>query len=90
MSKKQLIELVAHELKSSKTDASVSVEAVLTSIKEIIKKNGLLRLIGFGSFRVKKRAAKVIRNPQTGKQIKVGPRNHLSFSASDAIKEAIN
>lgn len=90
MNKEQLIEQVSQELKSSKAQARDSVDAVLNSITKVIKKKGLLRLIGFGSFKIKKRKARQVRNPRTGNTMKVPAKNYLSFSVSSNIKDLIN
>ena len=89
MNKKELIEAVAEKMESTKVGAERSVNAVIKSIKLGIKKDGMVQLIGFGSFRVKKRKARKGRNPQTGEKIKIKGRNTVTFKAGKTLKDKI-
>ena len=67
MNKKEFIELLSEDLKSSKAEAGEVLDAVLDTMTEALKKNAELRFIGFGKFRVKSRSAREVRNPRNGK-----------------------
>ena len=89
MNKKQLVESVAQEMVKSKAEAERSVNAVIESIKKGIKKDQVVQLIGFGSFRVKKRKARKGRNPKTGKAIKIKASKTVTFRPGKALKEKL-
>lgn len=90
MNKAQLIEAMLGAKGSefeSKAQAERSLNAVVDGIKEGIKKDGAVQLIGFGTFTVKKRAARKGRNPQTGEQIKIKASKVVGFKAGADLKE---
>ena len=74
MNKQDLIEAILANKEAgieSKAAAARAVDAVLDGITAGIKKDGLVQLIGFGTFSVKERAAREGRNPLTGENIKI-------------------
>ena len=89
MNKKDLVEAVSKEMESSKADAEKSVNAVIASLKKGIKDDKLVQLIGFGSFRVKKRKARKGRNPQTGKAIRIKASKTVTFRPGKALKDSL-
>lgn len=89
MNKKQLIEAVAEEMDRSKAEAERAVNAVIASVKIGLKKDGVVQLIGFGSFNVKKRKARKGRNPKTGDEIKIKASKTVSFKPGKALKESL-
>jgi DNA-binding protein HU-beta len=60
------------------------------SITKSLKKGENVMLLGFGTFKVTKRSARMGRDPRTGKEIKISARNVLGFSAGKGLKEAVN
>ena len=84
-----LNELVAKELGESKAGADRAVAAVLQSISKGLKKQGKVSLVGFGTFEVKRRKARMGRNPQTGQEIKIGPSKSVGFRAGKPLKESL-
>jgi len=90
MNKTELIEAVAKEANISKADAGKAVNALTAAVTGALKKDDSVTLIGFGTFKVSKRAARTGRNPQTGKEIKIAARKSPGFSAGKALKEAVN
>ncbi|MCG7852701.1 MAG: HU family DNA-binding protein, partial [Methanosarcinaceae archaeon] len=66
MTKAEIVEKVASEIKVSKAAAAKALAVITGSITEVIKKGGKVTLIGFGTFSVVKRKARTGRNPQTG------------------------
>jgi DNA-binding protein HU-beta len=90
MNKAQLIELVAkNRSMESKAAAERAVNAVIDSITTGLKKDGKVQLVGFGSFTVRKRAARWGRNPQTGERIKIKASKTVGFSPGQALKNTI-
>jgi DNA-binding protein HU-beta len=71
MNKQELIENIATQTKMSKADATNALNATLAAIKKSVKKGEDVTLIGFGTFTRSKRKARMGRNPQTGKEIKI-------------------
>ena len=88
MNKGDLIAAVAKDTKSSKSLAERAVNSVLDNVKKGTKKGGV-QLIGFGTFTVGKRKARMGRNPQTGKAIKIPATKVVKFKAGKAFKGAI-
>lgn len=90
MNKNELVSAVADEAKLSKADAQAAVDAVFSAITNELKKGGDIRLVGFGSFSVSKRAASTGRNPQTGAEVKIPARTVPKFTAGKGLKDAVN
>jgi len=91
MNKAQLLELVQKNLggDTSKRAAADALEAVLDSIAKGVKKDGNVQLIGFGTFKVAKRAARTGRNPKTGAAMKIKASKNVRFVASSALKGSL-
>lgn len=90
MNKTELINVVAAESGVSKKDAEAVVAATLNAITEALKSGDKVQLIGFGNFEVKEVAAREGRNPKTGETIEIAACKKPSFSASKALKDAVN
>jgi len=90
MNKTELIDAVAKDANITKADAAKAVAAITDSITKALKKGDSVTLIGFGTFKVSKRAARTGRNPQTGKEIKIAARKSPGFTAGKALKDALN
>lgn len=90
MNKTELIEAVAAKANLKKKDAEAAVNATFEAITASLKKGEKVQVIGFGSFDVKKRAARTGRNPQTGAEIKIKASKAPAFAAGKALKDAIN
>lgn len=90
MNKTELIEAIASSAAISKASAGRVVDAVTGSITAALKNGDNVALIGFGTFKISKRAARTGRNPQTGAEIKIPARNSPAFSAGKALKDAVN
>lgn len=90
MNKADLIETVSGDAGLSKADASRAVESVLSAITGALKDGRQVSLVGFGTFGVKKRAARTGRNPRTGEVIEIPASNVPGFRAGKALKDAVN
>ncbi len=90
MNKGELVEQVADVADLSRAGAEAAVTAVTDAITEALKAGDSVSLVGFGSFQVKQRAARIGRNPQTGAELKIAACNVPSFKAGKALKEAVN
>jgi len=89
MNKGDLVNAVA-EVLSTKKEAQEAVDCVFNTIKETLKKNEAVQIVGFGSFKVNKREARKGRNPQTGQEIQIAARMVPKFVPGKALKDAIN
>jgi len=89
MNKTDLVGAVAEELELSKSDAEKAVAATLDAVKKGLKKDKVVQLIGFGTFKVVKRKARKGRNPQTGEEIKIKASKAVTFKAGKSLKDAI-
>ena len=90
MNKTELIDAVADEAEVSKAEAGRAVDAVISSITQALKKGDSVTLVGFGTFQVRKRAARTGRNPKTGDTIKIKASKNPAFKAGKALKDAVN
>jgi len=88
MNKADLVAEVA-KVAGSKRMAEDAVSCVLDTITKALKKGQTLTLVGFGTFSVSKRKARLGRNPQTGKEIKIPAKKVPKFSAGKALKNAV-
>lgn len=79
MNKVELINAVAEKADMAKVDARKAVDAVVDAIKEELKKDGKVALVGFGTMLVTKRDARQGRNPRTGKDIKIPAKKVVKF-----------
>ena len=90
MNKAELVDAVAEATGTSRSAASASVEAVIDTITDALKRGEKVALTGFGSFEVRARAARTGRNPQTGASIEVKASNAPAFKAGAGLKSAVN
>ncbi|MAE52294.1 MAG: DNA-binding protein HU [Micavibrio sp.] len=90
MNKQDLVASVAEKADIPKTKAEAAVNAVIDAIKTSLKKGDDVRLVGFGTFSVAKRAATTGRNPRTGEPIKIPASKQPKFKAGKELKEAVN
>ena len=89
MNKTELVAAVAEKAGLSKKDAEKAVAAVIDSVVDTLKTGDKVALVGFGTFEVKKRAAREGINPLTGAKIKIAASKSPAFKAGKAFKEAI-
>ena len=90
MNKQALIEAVVANKSAgidSKAAAERAINAVIDGITAGIKKDGTVQLIGFGTFKVKSRAARKGRNPQTGAEMRIKASKTVGFKAGAALKD---
>ena len=88
MNKAELVEKVATATELKKSEVELVLNETLTLIKSAVKK-GDVTLIGFGTFSKTKRKARMGRNPQTGKAIKIPARTVPKFKAGKDFKDTV-
>ncbi len=90
MNKGEFVGSVADAAEMTKADAERAVEAVFKVVKKALKSGDSISLVGFGTFSVRKRAARTGRNPRTGDTIKIKASKVPAFKAGKGLKDAIN
>ena len=89
MSKTELIDRLAKDAKITKKAAETALRSFVGCVRDSLKKGKPVTLVGFGTFRVGKRAARNGRNPQTGAAIKIKASKVVKFRAGKALKDAV-
>ena len=90
MNKGDLISAVAAGTGLSKADAGRAIDATTSAVAGELSGGGSVSLVGFGTFSVSHRAARMGRNPATGESIQISASNVPKFKAGKALKEACN
>ena len=90
MNKSDLIDAIAKSASISKASAGEALNGALAAIKAALKRNENVTLVGFGTFKVGKRAARTGRNPRTGDAIKIKAAKVPKFAPGKALKDAVN
>ena len=89
MIKMELVAAVAAKANLSKKDAEAAVSATIDAVKDALKAGDKVALVGFGTFEVRERAARMGKNPQTGAAIKIAASKVPAFKAGKALKDAV-
>lgn len=90
MNKQDLVAHVADAAGLSKADATKAVDSVIDGITNSLRRGNEVRLVGFGTFAVARRAASRGRNPRTGEPINIPASKQPKFKAGKALKDAVN
>ena len=90
MNKAELVDAVAAKADLSRSDAGNAVEAIFDTITAALQKGDNVSLVGFGTFSVKRRAARTGRNPRTGEPLQIPATNAPGFKAGKGLKDAVN
>ena len=89
MNKTELTAAAAQAAGVTKKDAEKALSTVINAITETLSNGDKISLVGFGTFEVRDRAAKVAINPMTKEKIDVPAKKVPSFKAGKALKEAV-
>ena len=87
--KPELISAIAEKSNLTKKDAEIALNAFLETVTEAMISGDKVQLIGFGTFEVKERAARIGRNPQTKEEIQIPAGKTPSFKPGKALKQAV-
>lgn len=90
MNKSDLVEIVAAKANLKKKEAEAAVDAVFGSIEDELAQGGKVLVAGFGSFKVKARAARMGRNPKTREAIEIPASSSVSFTAGKCLKTSVS
>lgn len=89
MNKAELVGKVAENADITKKDAEKVINALFGTIEEALADGDKVQLVGFGTFEVRQRAARMGRNPKTGEEIKIAATKVPAFKPGKALKEAV-
>ena len=89
MNKSELINAVAEKAALSKKDSESAVNAALDAITAALAEGDEIRLVGFGTFEVKKRGARMGRNPRTKEETPIPASKIPTFKPGKALKDAV-
>ena len=89
MNKAQLVEKIAETTSLTKTDVENVLNSSIDLIKKSVKKGDDVTLVGFGTFTKSKRKARMGRNPQTGKEIKIPAMTVPKFRPGKEFKDSL-
>ena len=90
MNKSDLVAAIAAKTGDTKKSAEESLNAFVSVVTDALVKGDKVQLVGFGSFEVRKRAARKGRNPQTKEEIKIPASKAPVFKAGEALKDLVN
>lgn len=89
MNKSELIDVAAQEADISKAAAAKALDGAMNAIVKAVSKGDTVTLVGFGTFKSSKRAARTGRNPQTGKEIKIAATTVPRFTPGAGFKASV-
>lgn len=89
MTKEELLEKMSADAGISKSAAGKALGSFIDSVKKSLKKGDTVSLVGFGTFKVSKRAARKGRNPRTGEVLKIKAAKVPKFTAGKGLKDAV-
>ena len=90
MNRKELISAIAERAGLTKKDAEKALSALTDTITEELKNGNKISLVGFGTFEVKERAARIGHNPSTGEKLEIPSAKVPSFKPGKSLKDAVN
>jgi DNA-binding protein HU-beta len=89
MNKQDIIAKVAKDTGLKKVNAAAVVASIIDGITTSLKKGDQVSFVGFGTFKISNRRARVARNPQTGASIRIPKRRVPRFSAGKTLRQAV-
>lgn len=90
MNKSELITSMAEKSELTKKDTEKVLKAFIESVEEALSKSDKVQLVGFGTFEVKERAARVGRNPRTREEIHIPASKAPIFKPGKDLKDLVN
>lgn len=89
MTKADIVNVVFEKVGLPRNEAQNIVEVVFDSIKQTLIAGESIKVSGFGTFNVRKKNARIGRNPKTKQEVEITPRRVITFKASDQLKEVV-
>ena len=89
MTKAEIVEHIAQTTGLTKTDTALVVEGMIETLKKALIEGDTVEIRGFGTFRIKQRAARRARNPRTGDPVDIPAKSVPTFKPSRELKDAV-
>lgn len=89
MTKSDIVNLIFEKVGLPKNEAQDIAEIVFDTLKQTLIGGESVKISGFGTFNVRKKRARIGRNPKTKEEAEIAPRRVVTFKASDHIKDLI-
>ncbi|MBA7552911.1 DNA-binding protein HU [subsurface metagenome] len=89
MNKSELIDKVASEIECTKRETKIIVECIFKNITGCLAKGDAVKLVGFGTFGIRKKVAYMARNPLTGEKVSVPAKSVPFFKAGKELKDRV-
>lgn len=90
MNKTELVAAIAEKAELSKKDSEKALKAFIEVVTEELQKGEKVQLVGFGTFEVRAREARMGKNPRTGEEIKIAASKVPAFKAGTPLKKIVN
>ena len=90
MNKEELVQEISKKANVTQKEATEGLSSLIDTIQKTVAKGKKVTLVGFGTFEPRKRAARIGRNPQTGKELKIPAKTVPAFSAGKKFKTIVN
>ncbi len=90
ISKLEFVEKLAKDTGLSKTDAARAIESFIEQVTKALARGKKVTLTGFGTFSMRRRAARTGRNPQTNETIKIAASNVPAFKPGKGLRDRLN
>jgi len=90
MNKSELVAEIAKKSSLTKKDSEIALNALIEVIGDTLKKGDKISLVGFGSYEVRKRKARIGMNPQTKEEIKIPAKKVAVFKPGKTLKELVD
>jgi integration host factor subunit alpha len=89
MTKADIVEIIFEKVGLSKKEAQDIIDLIFDTVKQAFHEGESVKIAGFGTFTVRKKAERRGRNPQTGQELMITPRRVLTFKASNQLKDIV-
>jgi integration host factor subunit alpha len=90
MTRADIVDRIYEKVGLSKKEAQEIIEIIIDTITETLKEGETVKITGFGTFTVRKKAPRRGRNPKTGEEVEISARRVVSFRPSNILKEKVN
>ena len=90
MNKTELVAAIAEQAELSKKDSEKALKAFIDVVSDELKKGEKIQLVGFGTFEVADRPARMGRNPKTKESMPIPASKAPKFKAGKALKDMVN
>lgn len=90
MNKAELVDAIAAKSGLDKKQSGAALAAMLESVEETLVSGKRVQLVGFGTWSVNRREARMGRNPSSGESIEIAAKNVVRFKPGASLSNAVN